>query len=191
MEEVIRHQLEKSAQLKMNVAREQCSKIAKIAHKIIHCYRYKGKVILFGNGGSASDAEHLAAELVGRFKKESTSLPALALSANTSVLTALGNDYGFDTVFANQIKAFAASKDIVIGLSTSGNSLNVLKAVKEAKAIGATTIAFTGGSGGKLKHLVDIAFIAPSSDVPRVQEIHITVGHIICGLVKDALLNEK
>ncbi|UCG35615.1 MAG: D-sedoheptulose 7-phosphate isomerase [Candidatus Omnitrophota bacterium] len=161
--------------------------IKKIASLCIWTLQNKGKIILMGNGGRAADAQHLAAEFVGRFKMDRAALPALALSINTSILTAVGNDYGFDEVFARQISALANPEDIVVGISTSGNSKNVIKAIKKAKEKGIKTVGFLGKDGGELKKLVDVALVIASADTPRIQEMHILSGHIICEIVEKAL----
>ena len=140
-----------------------------------------GRTVFFcGNGGSAADAQHLAAEFVGRFVRERDGLPAVALTTDTSILTAVGNDYGFDTVFARQVKALARPGDLVIGLSTSGNSANVLAAFAAAKEAGAKTIAFTGRSGGRMKDTADCTIAVPADVTARIQEMHIMIGHILC-----------
>jgi len=160
-------------------------KIKEVARIISDCYKGGGKVVLFGNGGSAADAQHIAAELVGRYKLERKSLVAIALSTNNSIISAIGNDYGFDIVFERQIEGLVNKKDVIIGISTSGNSENVIRGILKAKEMGAKTIAFTGKSGGKMKNEVDILLNIPSENTPRIQEAHILVGHIICGLVEE------
>ena len=145
------------------------------------------KLFLFGNGGSAADAQHIAAELVGKFQLERHALPAIALTVNTSCLTAIANDYSFDEVFARQIEALAAQGDIAAGISTSGNSPNVLHAIERANAQGVTTIGLTGAKGGKLKLLADRCICVPSEDTPRIQEMHILIGHILCEIVEREL----
>lgn len=171
---------------------EEClAVIAEIAEQIIACYRADGKVIFMGNGGSAADSQHLACELVSKFQMERKALQAIALSVNTSVLTAIGNDYDFNHVFTRQIEAWARPGDVVIGISTSGNSGNVLAAMEKAKEIGALAIALTGEGGGKLASIADICFKAPSTSTPRIQEAHITVGHIICDMVEKSLFDES
>ncbi len=162
-------------------------KIEKIVQMIINCYKNKGKVVLFGNGGSAADAQHIAAEFVGKYKLERKSLPTIALTTNTSIISAVGNDYGFSQVFERQVESMVDDKDIVIGISTSGNSENVIKGILKAKERGAKTVAFTGRSGGKMKDIVDILLNVSSDNTPRIQEGHITAGHIICGLVEKEL----
>lgn len=156
---------------------------------IIDCYRNGGKVILIGNGGSAADAQHIAAEFIGHFKLERASLPAISLTTNTSILTALANDYGYETIFSRQLESLANSKDVLIAITTSGNSQNILKAVEMAKSKNIKTIGMTGKTGGKLKNMVDILVNIPSDDTPRIQESHIIIGHIICGIVEENLNN--
>lgn len=158
--------------------------IQRISVALINCLKSGKKVYLFGNGGSAADAQHLAAELVSRFYMERKGLPAEALNTNTSVITAIANDYSFDRIFARQIEAAGVEGDIAFGISTSGTSRNVIEAMKSAKEKGMITVGFTGQSGGKLTEAVDYCFCAPSSDTPRIQEVHITVGHILCEIVE-------
>lgn len=155
-----------------------------LAVKIVECFRNGGKVILMGNGGSAGDAQHIAAEFVGRYKKERRSYPALALNTNTSTLTAVGNDYGYDVTFSRQVEGFAQKGDVVIGISTSGNSENVFKALEVAKLKGCYTAAFLGKDGGTIKNIVDLPIIVKSNNTPRVQECHIFIGHTLCELVE-------
>ena len=154
---------------------------------LIACYRGGGKAMLCGNGGSAADAQHLAAEFVGRFLTERRPLPALALHANSSALTAIGNDYGYDQTFARQVEAFARPGDAVVGLTTSGNSGNVVEAFRRAHALGLRTIALTGRSGGKLREHADYLLNVPSDETPRIQECHILMGHCLCEAVEQAL----
>jgi D-sedoheptulose 7-phosphate isomerase len=161
--------------------------IEKISKKIINAYRNKKKVVLFGNGGSAADAQHIAAEFVGKFYKDRDSLPSLAFHTNTSVLTATANDFGYDLVFERQVSSFVEKGDIAIGLSTSGNSPNVIKGLLKAQEKGAITVGFTGQKQNKIEEIVDICLKIPSTDTPRIQEGHITVGHIICYLVEKEL----
>jgi D-sedoheptulose 7-phosphate isomerase len=183
----IKQQLLESAEVKRLVAENLTEKIAQAAQMIIDSYRNGGKLILFGNGGSAADAQHLAGEMVGRFLKERAALPAIALNTNTSILTALGNDYDFDVIFARQLEAWAKKGDVVIGISTSGNSQNVLKGIEKARSLNAQTIGLTGRGGGQLAKIVHLALIVPSDDTPRIQEAHITIGHILCDIVERAL----
>lgn len=183
MQELIKNMLRESAKLKIELSKNT-GIIEEIAKIVIGVYRQGKKVLVFGNGGSAADAQHIAAELVGRFNLEREGLAALALSTNTSILTALGNDYGFERIFARQVEALGEEGDCAIGISTSGNSPNVLEAIRIAKAKGLRTIGFTGAGGGKLAGEVEVYLAVPSNDTPRIQEVHITCGHIICQLVE-------
>lgn len=157
-----------------------------MGQRAIAVLRSSGKLLLCGNGGSAADAQHIAAELVGRFAHARRGLPAIALTTDTSALTSIGNDFGFDHVFARQVEALARKGDILIGMSTSGNSRNVIEAVKVARKLGVTTIGLLGGSGGVLKDLVDHVLIVPSHDTPRIQECHMLIGHIWCAMIDEA-----
>jgi len=165
--------------------------IAKVSDVLVGAAEQGNKVMLFGNGGSASDAQHIAAEFVGRFAFDRPALPALALSVNTSCLTAIGNDYGFDQVFSRQIEALGRPGDIAFGISTSGNSQNVLSGVAAAHKMGLHTIGLTGQAGGKLKNAVDFCICAPSNETPRIQECHILIGHIIAELVEETVFDEQ
>ena len=165
--------------------------IAKVSEVVVEALRQGNKVLLFGNGGSAADAQHIAAEFVGRFAFDRPALPALALSVNTSCLTAIGNDYGFDLVFSRQIEALARKGDVAIGISTSGNSPNVLRALSVARDLGLHTVALAGCTGGKLKDAVDHCICVPSNETPRIQECHILIGHIISELVERTLFDEQ
>jgi len=187
--ELIRSRLRESARLKEALLDdiETVKTISKITEMIIETYRRGKKVFLFGNGGSAADAQHIAAELVGKYYLERDPLPAIALTVNTSSLTAIGNDYSFDNVFAKQLEALGQEGDVAIGISTSGNSENVLEALKAAREKGLITVGFTGRDGGRLKDIVDYCLHIPSDDTPRIQEGHITVGHIICEIVEREL----
>ena len=160
--------------------------IEEIASIFILSLKSKGKIIFCGNGGSAADSQHLVAEFVGRFQKERRSLPALALSTNTSILTAVGNDYGFEEVFSRQIEAVADVGDVVVGISTSGQSKNIIRAILKAKELGIKTVGLLGGNGGALRELVDIPLVIEVTEPPRIQEIHILIGHIICQIVEEA-----
>jgi D-sedoheptulose 7-phosphate isomerase len=168
---------------------EVVSIIAKVSERLVDTITKGNKVLLFGNGGSAADAQHIAAEFVGRFAFDRPALPALALSVNTSCVTAIGNDYGFDLVFSRQIEALARPGDLAIGLSTSGNSSNVLHGLSVAQKIGLCTVALTGCTGGKLKNVVDHCICAPSNETPRIQECHILIGHIISELVEETMFS--
>jgi D-sedoheptulose 7-phosphate isomerase len=191
MRSEIAKRLEESAQVKLAMAETLTGQIENMVHLIVATYRAGGKVVVFGNGGSAADAQHLAGELVGRFKLERPALPAIALSTNTSILTAIANDYGYDVVFSRQIEALVTEKDVVIGISTSGRSPNVIEAIKAAKKKGARTIILTGGKGGlsrgRMAEVADLVLAVPSDSTPRIQESHITIGHIVCELVEKEL----
>ena len=187
MRDKIRDILLENIHLKEEIIHKNITQIIEITNIIVNCLKKGGKVILFGNGGSAADSQHIAAELVGRFKKERGSLAAIALTTNTSILTALANDFGYDTVFSKQIESLARKEDIAIGISTSGKAKNVLKGIAEAKNKGCKAISFTGKDGGELAKISDISIIVPSDITARIQEAHITIGHIICELVEDSL----
>ncbi len=180
----IREAFAESIKAKQALSEEDLKVILDMSNLTVEALHRGKKVIFMGNGGSAADAQHLAAELVSKFRLEREGMPALALSVNTSILTAIGNDYGFEYVFERQVAAIAQSGDIVVGISTSGNSPNVLRAIEKARALGCLTFGFTGRSGGQMPHAVDLCFSAPSDDTPRIQEVHITAGHILCELVE-------
>lgn len=163
------------------------SVISDAASAVILAFRSNGKVMLAGNGGSASDSQHIAAEFVNRFYIDRDGLPALALTTDTSVLTAIGNDYGFDRVFARQISTLGNRGDVFIAFSTSGTSVNIVEALKECRLKGIKTIGFTGSSGGKMNDLCDFLIKIPSAETPRIQEMHILIGHIICSVVEEAI----
>jgi len=191
MERQIREEIKESIRVKRIILERLVPQIKELAEAVTQAYRAKKKVILFGNGGSAADAQHIACELVGRFGKERRALPAIALSTNTSTLTAIGNDYGYEAIFARQVEAFVEEGDIVIGISTSGDATNVLDGLKVAKEKGAKTVGLGGKSGGRLKSLVDLCLVVPSDSTPRIQEAHITIGHIICSIVEKELFRVK
>jgi D-sedoheptulose 7-phosphate isomerase len=161
--------------------------IADAAERAIGCFRAGHKLLAFGNGGSASDAQHLCAELAGRYVRERPALPAIALTANTSDITAIGNDYGYDRVFARLVEAHGREGDVAVAISTSGNSRNVLEAVEIARQRGLATIGLTGRGGGKLAGCVDVPIVVPSDRTPRIQETHIAIIHVLCELIDDAL----
>ena len=184
MRNEISRYLEESADIKNKMAKSHTGVIEQITRLIVAAYKKGGKVVLCGNGGSAADAQHLAAELVGKFMMERAALPAIALTTNTSIMTAIANDYSYDTVFKRQVEAWVNTNDVFIGISTSGNSVSILEALKAAKAKGAVTVGFTGGNGGKLAKAADVALVVPSSVTPHIQEAHIAIGHIIFILVE-------
>lgn len=188
MRDEIARRLEESAQIGKMIATSKIGEIESIVNSILSAHKSGGKVVLFGNGGSAADAQHLACELVGRVALKRQAFPAIALTTNTSTLTALANDYGYETVFSRQVEALVNEKDIVIGLSTSGNSPNVVRAIQAAKTKGAKTIGLTGDDGGNLAKVADLVLTVPSDSIPRIQEAHITIGHIICEMVERELL---
>src|SRR5689334_13188734 len=161
--------------------------VIQVAIRITQSLNSGGKIIFFGNGGSAADAQHLAAEFTGRYLKERQPLPALALSVNSSSLTAIGNDYGFELVFARQLEALGKHGDVAVGISTSGNSLNVVRAFEAAKSKGIFTVALTGSGGGQMGTIADCTICVPSPETPRIQECHILAGHIICEIVEELL----
>src|SRR5713226_7210447 len=164
--------------------------IAKVCELLVNALSQGNKILLFGNGGSAADAQHIAAELVGRFAFDRPALPALALSVNGSCVTAIGNDYGFDLIFSRQLEALARPGDVAIGISTSGNSPNVVKAMSTARKMELHTVALTGAAGGSLKGRVDHCICVPSNETPRIQEGHILVGHIISELVESEMFQK-
>lgn len=187
LEQSILDQIDESVQTK-KLLKSQATTILRCADLISLSLKKGGKLILFGNGGSAADAQHISAEFVGRYMSEREPLPAIALTVNTSSLTAIGNDYGYERVFERQVNALCNRNDVVVGISTSGSSKNVLLGIEAAKSNGAITIGLTGKrTGNKLAKAVDIAIIVPSESTPRIQECHILVGHIISGLVERSL----
>jgi len=182
--EEIRRQLAESARVKQSFPDELVERISQLAEKSAAALRAGGKIVLFGNGGSAADALHLAAELVVRLRAERKGLAALALTTNPSVLTAAGNDYGFERIFSRQIESLVAANDILVALSTSGDSPNILRGVEAGRARAAYLVAFTGETGGALAGKVDLLLNVPSRDPQRIQESHITIGHIVCSLIE-------
>ncbi len=187
MEERIAAILNDSARLKQQVAQVLGPPIQQAINMIVAALRQGGKVALCGNGGSAADAQHIAGELVGRFKRERQGLAAIAFTTDTSILTAVGNDYGFDNIFARQVEALLGAGDVLIAISTSGNAPNVIRAAQTAADQGVKTIGLTGADGGQLAGEVDLCLQVPSDQTPRIQEVHITIGHIICELVEELL----
>ena len=182
--EEIRRQLAESARVKQSFSDALIARISDFAQRSAGAIRRGGKLVLFGNGGSAADAQHLAAELVVRLRAERPGLPALALTTNTSILTAAGNDYGFERIFSRQIESLVGPHDVVVALSTSGTSPNILKAIETARLRGAFLVAITGETGGALAGKVDLLLDVPSRDPQRIQEAHITIGHIVCSLIE-------
>ena len=165
-------------------------KIEKSVNEIIKCFSTENKIIVFGNGGSAADAQHIVAEFIGRFQKERKSLPAIALTTDSSIITSLSNDYSYDIVFSRQCESLVSKGDIVLGISTSGNSKNVEEGIKTAKKRGAITIGLLGGDGGTISNVVDIPIIVESRNTARIQEVHRVIYHIICGIVENESTKE-
>jgi len=192
LEEMVCDRIRRSIDVKQALLRDEAFSwlVIQAALQIVKAFRAGGKVMFCGNGGSAADAQHLAAEFTGRYLKERRALPALALHTNTSAVTAIGNDYGFDLVFARQVEALGKEGDVTVGISTSGNSPNVLRALEAAKSKSIYTVALTGASGGKMKDVADCAIRIPSEETPRIQECHILTGHIICEIVEEMLFED-
>lgn len=191
MKKAIADIINSSIDAKKKLLVSELPNIAKAVEAVESCISKGGKLLIFGNGGSAADSQHIAAEFVGRFRMERKAIPALALTTNTSTLTALANDYSYDISFKRQLEAFGAKGDVVIAISTSGNAKNVLAAVKEARKKGIKTIALTGKGGGALAGLCDISVIVPSDDTARIQETHILIGHIIAEIAESDIFRKK
>jgi len=189
MKNYIKDQIKKSYETKQDIYNNEdlLNKIEDVAKKCVKLYRGDKKTILAGNGGSAADAQHIAAELVGRYGFDRPSIPSLALTTDTSNLTAIGNDYGYDQVFSRQLEGMGQKGDIFIGISTSGNSINIIKAFESATKKGITTIALTGRDGGEMAKMADIALVVPSNSTPRIQESHILIGHILCDIIEQEI----
>jgi len=185
--DIVKKIFEDSISVKQKTLRSNLTKILESVEAITQTLKNSGKVIVFGNGGSAADSQHFAAEFIGRFQKERKSFPAIALSTDTSALTALGNDYGFDVIFSRQLEGLGQKQDLALGISTSGKSKNVVAAIQQAKKMGMKTITLTGCGGGTLAPLSDIAIIADSTVTARIQESHILILHTICELVENQL----
>ena len=166
-------------------SRDLSEKIEESINEIIKCFKTGNKIIIFGNGGSAADAQHIVAEFIGRFQKERKSLPAISLTTDSSIITSLSNDYSFEIVFSRQCESLVSKGDVVIGISTSGNSKNVEKGIKTAKSMGAVTIGLLGGDGGIINNVVDIPIVVKSTNTARIQEVHRVIYHIICGIVEE------
>lgn len=190
MKKIIQKALRESIGVKEDFIKENTTKITFFAEKIALALTSDRKLLLCGNGGSAADAQHIAAEFINRYELERPPLPAIALTTDTSILTSVGNDYSFDEIFSKQVKALGVEGDVLLAISTSGNSANVIEAVKAAKSLGIFTVGLTGGEGGQLTRLVDLSMVVKSNVTARIQETHILVGHIICELV-DYLLFQQ
>jgi len=188
MRELAIKAFEESADVKRAFVREHADRIVQVAQAIGQAFREGRKVLLFGNGGSATDAAHIAAEFVGRYKRERAPFPAIALATDIAAITCIANDYGYEELFARQVRAHGQKGDVAIAISTSGNSPNVLRAAAAARELGLITVAWTGGTGGRLAGLVDYPFIVPSTVTARIQESHITLGHVLCELIEDRVI---
>ena len=184
MKEKIISILRESADLKLKFAKESIDSVIDATQIINKCFKSGGKILIFGNGGSASDAQHIASEFINRFLLERSALPAISLAADSSVLTSIANDYSYENIFVRQIEALGNKNDVAIGITTSGNSANVISGLKTAKSIGMTNVVFTGKNINKLKKLSKCIISVPSDSTARIQEVHITVAHIICELVE-------
>ncbi len=191
MQDVIRAQLAESVRVKEAVAADLAPAIARAADLWLTSLRGGGMIAFCGNGGSAADAQHLAGELISRFRRDRRSYRGLALTTDTSILTAIGNDFGYERVFARQVEGLMRAGDLLVALSTSGNAANCVLAVEQARGMGVATMALTGESGGQLAPLVDLCLRIPSSDTPRIQEAHITIGHVLCDLVEAELSRDE
>ncbi len=184
---MIRTSLRETARLLAEFPPAQTALVAKAAALMTEAIQSGRKIIWFGNGGSATQGQHMAAEFVGRFRKERRALPSLSLTENMASVTAIGNDYAFERVFARQLEGLGQAGDVAVGLSTSGNSPNVLEGLRQAKALGLSAIGLTGGSGGRMEALCDVCVCVPSTLTAQIQEAHLAIGHILCGLVEDAI----
>jgi D-sedoheptulose 7-phosphate isomerase len=191
MEDFIRKSFEASIAAKREVAEKFSSTIAQMARVMVEALRKGRRIYIAGNGGSASDAQHIAGELVGRFTMERKAIPAIALTADTAVMTAIANDYGYDEVFRRQVEAHVREGDVLLCISTSGNSPNVLKALEQAKKIGARVLALSGRDGGKLAKAAELCVTVPAKESARIQESHITIGHILCEIIEKEMFGES
>lgn len=188
--EIVRTHIERSMEVHARLMSECLDAIAAGADALVAAYQSGHKAVFFGNGGSAADAQHLAAEFLGRYLREREPLPAIALNTNSSAVTAIGNDYGYDQVFARQLQALAAPGDVAVAISTSGNSTSVIEAVRCARSMGLLTLGLTGASGGRLRGLVEVLVAVPSEETPRIQECHILIGHAMCDAVERAIMKQ-
>jgi len=179
--------LRESASIKLALARTHAGVFSRASRLMVRALKTGHKILVFGNGGSAADAQHIAAEITGRFSRERRGYPALALTTDTSVITSVANDFGFEQVYARQVQALARRGDLVIALSTSGNSPNILEGIRAARKAGAAVIGLTGAGGGAMAQMCDIIFAVPSKSTPRIQEAHITIGHILCEATDEAI----
>ena len=187
MENIILKRFKESVEVKTRFLKENLPKLLDMIKLISHAFEAGNKLFLFGNGGSAADAQHLAAEFVNRYVMDRPPLPAIALTTDTSILTSISNDFSFNEIFAKQLKALGKEGDVAFGISTSGNSSNIIKAFEVAKEMRMKTVALTGNDGGAIAKMADISLIVPSTSTPRIQEVHILVGHILCEMVEHSL----
>ena len=188
---IIRDHLRESGQLKLEMAESAVDTIEAFADSVIRVLQSGGKVLLCGNGGSAADSQHIAAELVGRFQHNRKGMPALALTTDTSILTAVANDYGFDDIFRRQVEALGKKEDLLVGISTSGRSRNIVRAIEKAKEMGMTTVVLVGGNESPMADVADLVVRVPSTQTPRIQEGHIAIGHILCDLVEKHFFEQE
>jgi D-sedoheptulose 7-phosphate isomerase len=186
-DDILRKNIERSIEVHNRLLQACLPSVTLAANALIAAFRGGRKAFFFGNGGSAADAQHLAAEFLGRYLRERRPLPAIALHANTSTVTSIANDYGYEHVFSRQLQGLAAAGDVAVAISTSGNSPSVVEAVKTARTMGVYTIGLTGASGGHLREIVDVLIAVPSDETPRIQECHILVGHALCDAVEQAV----
>jgi D-sedoheptulose 7-phosphate isomerase len=187
MENIILKRFKESSEVKTRFLKENLSKLLDVIKLITHTFEGGNKLFFFGNGGSAADAQHMAAEFVNRYIMNRPPLPAIALTTDTSILTSVSNDFAFSEVFAKQLRALGKERDVAIGITTTGNSPNIIKAFEVAKEMGMKTVAFTGNDGGAIGKMVDFPLVVPSTSTPRIQEAHILIGHILCEMVEHSL----
>jgi D-sedoheptulose 7-phosphate isomerase len=187
MEKIILKRFKESSEVKTRFLKENLSKLLDVVKLVSHTFEVGNKLFFFGNGGSAADAQHLAAEFINRYVMERPPLPAIALTTDTSILTSVSNDLAFHEIFAKQLRALGKEGDVTIGITTSGNSPNIIKAFEVAKEMGMKTVALTGNDGGIVSKMVDFSLVVPSSSTPRIQETHILIGHILCEMVEHYL----
>lgn len=190
MKNEITQAFQESADVKLRFIQRNAEALLQVVRMIVKAFKEGNKVLLFGNGGSAADAQHIAAEFVNRFLIDRPSLPAIALTTDTSILTSIANDYAFADVFAKQVKALGREGDVAIGISTSGAAANVIKAIRVARDMGIQTVGLTGKDGGELARIVDLALLVDSPSIPRIQEVHITIGHVVCEMVDRMLFQQ-
>ena len=187
MENIIQKRFKESSEVKTRFLKENLSKLLDVIKLISHTFEGGNKLFFFGNGGSAADAQHMAAEFVNRYIMNRPPLPAIALTTDTSILTSVSNDFAFSEIFAKQLRALGKERDVAIGITTTGNSPNIIKAFEVAKEMGMKTVAFTGNDGGAVGKMADFPLVVPSSSTPRIQEAHILIGHILCEMVEHSL----